>query len=157
MTARIVPMTAAHIDGFMPFEHEMFGTEAWTARSYRDELADKRYRHYVVAEDEDGTLLGWAGVMVVADTAQIMTVGVVPAAQRQGIGQLLVDALLDEARRRGAESVILEVRVDNAAGAAPLPPQRLRRPAGRRGYYGHGRVDGLEMQRVLMTPDGPGR
>lgn len=149
MTVRIVPMTRAHIDAFMPYEHEMFGTEAWTAGSYRDELADTRYRHYVAAEDEDGTLLGWAGVMIVADTAQIMTVGVIPTAQKRGIGQRLLDALLDEARRRGAEAVVLEVRVDNE------PALRLYRRNGftdlrvRRGYYGHGRVDGLEMQRVL--------
>lgn len=149
MTVRIVPMTRAHIDAFMPYEHEMFGTEAWTAGSYRDELADTRYRHYVAAEDEDGTLLGWAGVMIVADTAQIMTVGVIPAAQKRGIGQRLLDALLDESRRRGAEAVVLEVRVDNE------PALRLYRRNGftdlrvRRGYYGHGRVDGLEMQRVL--------
>lgn len=149
MTVRIVPMTRAHIDAFMPYEHEMFGTEAWTAGSYRDELADTRFRHYVAAEDEDGTLLGWAGVMIVADTAQVMTVGVIPAAQKRGIGQRLLDALLDESRRRGAEAVVLEVRVDNE------PALRLYRRNGftdlrvRRGYYGHGRVDGLEMQRVL--------
>src|SRR5438067_2279515 len=110
MTARIVPMTRAHIDAFMPYEHEMFGTEAWTARSYRDELADARYRHYVAAEDDDGELLGWAGLMIVGDSAQIMTIGVIPSAQRGGIGQLLLDALLDEARRRGAGAVYLEVR-----------------------------------------------
>src|SRR5437763_12050358 len=107
MTSRIVPMTAAHIDAFMPYESEVFGTEAWTARSYRDELADRRFRHYVAAADEDASPLGWAGVMAVGDTAQAMTIGVVPAAQRRGVGQLLLDALLDEARGRGAEFVIL--------------------------------------------------
>lgn len=149
MTARIVPMTRAHIDAFMPHEHEMFGTEAWTARSYRDELADTRYRHYVAAEDDDGALLGWAGVMVVGDSAQIMTIGVVPDAQRRGIGQLLLDALLDEARRRGAEAVFLEVRVDNAPALALYRRNGFTDLRVRRGYYGHGRVDGLEMQRAL--------
>lgn len=149
MTTRLVPMTREHIDALWPYEHELFGSEAWTKSAYRDELADRRHRHYVVAEDEHGALLGWAGVLVLPDHAQILTVGVVPAAQRQGIGQQLLDGLLEEGRRRGAVAAFLEVRVDNA------PAQRLYRRNGftdlriRRGYYDAGRADALEMQRVL--------
>ena len=61
----------------------MFGPEAWTADGYRDELADTRHRYYLAAVDEDGALLGWAGVRVIADTAEILTVGVIPV-QRGG-------------------------------------------------------------------------
>jgi len=149
MTPVIVPLTRAHIDAFWPYEHLLFGNDAWTKAMYRDEIADHRYRHYVVAEDDDGRLLGWAGVLVLPDHAQVMTIGVVPEAQRQGIGQQLLDALLDEARRRGASTVFLEVRTSNDAA------QRLYRRNGftdlrvRRGYYDAGRADALEMQRVL--------
>ena len=149
MTAVLVPMTNAHIDELMPYEKAMFGTEAWTRSGYRSELADTAYRHYLAAEDANGRLLGWAGVMVVADVAQILTVGVIPEVRRQGIGQQLLDALLAEARRREASAVFLEVRVDNEAA------QELYRRNGfttlrvRRGYYDHGRVDAVEMQRVL--------
>ena len=145
----LVPMTAAHIDALMPYEHEMFGTEAWTAASYREELADTRHRHYLAAEDDAGRLLGWAGVMVVADAAQILTIGVVPEARRQGLGQRLLDALLAEAGRRGAAAVFLEVRVDNEAALELYRRNGFRQLRVRRGYYGHGRVDGVEMQRVL--------
>ncbi|MGN6606780.1 MAG: ribosomal protein S18-alanine N-acetyltransferase [Jatrophihabitans sp.] len=153
MTARIVPMTRAHIDALMPYEHEMFGTEAWSYASYRDELADKRFRAYYAAEDttdgRDGDLLGWAGVMVVGDTAQVLTVGVVPAARRRGIGQQLLDTLLDEARRRGAEQTVLEVRVDNEPALALYRRNGFADLRVRRGYYANGRVDALEMQRAL--------
>jgi ribosomal-protein-alanine N-acetyltransferase len=87
--------------------------------------------------------------MVVAEDAQILTIGTVPHRQREGIGQALLDELLDEAKRRGATAVFLEVRVDNE------PARALYRRNGfvdlrvRRGYYENGRVDGLEMQRVL--------
>jgi [ribosomal protein S18]-alanine N-acetyltransferase len=96
----VLPMTRQHISVLMRYEQAMFGPEAWTADGYRRELADKRHRYYIAAVGEDDSLLGWAGVRVVADAAEILTVGVVPHARGQGIGARLVEMLLDEARRR---------------------------------------------------------
>ena len=150
MTVVLVPMTNQHVDELMPYEKTMFGTEAWTRSGYRSELADTRFRHYVAAEDEDGRrLLGWAGIMVVADAAQILTIGVIPEARRQGIGQLLLNALLAEATRREATAIFLEVRVDNDAAQQLYRHNDFSTLRVRRGYYDHGRVDAVEMQRAL--------
>ena len=148
MTA-VVPMTVDHIDALMPYEREMFGSEAWTVSGYRTELADRRHRYYVAAEDADGALLGWAGVMVVADAAEILTVGVVPDARRRGIGTVLLHELLAEARRRGAAEAFLEVRVDNDGARAMYEREGFAEVGRRRGYYDHGRVDAVVMRREL--------
>jgi ribosomal-protein-alanine N-acetyltransferase len=145
-TARIVAMRAAHVDALMPYERDMFGTEAWTRSSYLAEVADHRLRHYVAAEDAEGALLGWAGVMVVGATAEILTVGVVPAARRRGLGRDLLHALLAEASTRGATEVFLEVRVDNAAAIALYESEGFSRMGVRRGYYDAGRVDALTLR-----------
>jgi ribosomal-protein-alanine N-acetyltransferase len=145
----LVPMTVAHIDALMPYEREMFGTEAWTVSGYRTELADARNRYYVAAEGPDGELLGWAGVMVVADAAEILTVGVVPSARRQGLGVRLLAALLVEAARRGAREAFLEVRVDNEAARSLYAREGFAEVGVRRGYYDAGRVDAVVMQREL--------
>lgn len=145
----IVPMTAQHIDALMPYEREMFGTEAWTVSGYRTELADSRHRYYVAAESPDGKLLGWAGVMVIADAAEVLTVGVVPSARRQGIGRRLLDALLTEARSRGAREAFLEVRVDNEAARKLYEREGFAEVGLRRGYYNAGRVDAVVMNREL--------
>ncbi len=147
--AVVVPMTTAHIDALMPYERELFGPEAWTAHGYRTELADTRSRYYLAAEDGSGALLGWAGVMVVADAAEILTVGVVPAARRRGIARLLLHALADEARRRGAREVFLEVRVDNVAARTLYESEGFAQVGLRPGYYDAGRVDGVVMRREL--------
>jgi ribosomal-protein-alanine N-acetyltransferase len=144
---RIVPMRAEHIDAVMPFEREMFGPEAWTAGGYRSELADHRFRRYLVAEDADGVLLGWAGVRVVADEAEVLTVGVVPAARRRGIATILLRALIEEAVRRRASAVFLEVRVDNAGARALYAREGFVDIGLRRGYYDSGRVDAVTMRR----------
>ncbi len=149
MVVEVVPMRAAHIDALMAYEQEMFGTEAWTADGYRDEIADTRHRHYLAAVDENGALLGWAGIRVVADSAEILTVGVIPAARRQGIGARLLAMLLDEARRREATEAFLEVRIDNTAAQRLYERANFVRVGTRRGYYGGGRVDAVVMRRAL--------
>jgi [ribosomal protein S18]-alanine N-acetyltransferase len=143
----IVPMTPAHIEALMPYEREMFGTEAWTVSGYRTELADARHRYYVAAEGPDGELLGWAGVMVIADAAEILTVGVVPSARRRGIARRLLDALLAEAKTRGALEAFLEVRVDNDAARMLYETAGFVDVGLRRGYYDAGRVDAVVMKR----------
>jgi ribosomal-protein-alanine N-acetyltransferase len=145
----VVPMTKAHIDAVMPYEREMFGTEAWSADGYRAELADTRHRYYLAAVDENESLLGWAGIRVVGDTAEILTVGVVPQARRQGIGGRLLAMLLDEARRRGAIEAFLEARVDNTAAQQLYEHALFVRVGIRRGYYAGGRVDAVVMRRVI--------
>ena len=111
VASTIVAMTAAHIPALMEHEHELFGAESWSASSYRSELADTRNRRYLVAEDADGTLLGWAGILLLGDAAEILTVGVATSAQRRGIGRQLLTALLDEAGRHDVREVFLEVRI----------------------------------------------
>jgi [ribosomal protein S18]-alanine N-acetyltransferase len=147
----IVPMRREHINELLPYEVDLFGSEAWSRASYLDELADTRYRRYLVAVD-DGRLVGWAGVRVLPPSAEILTVGVVPSARRRGIGTQLLTALTDEARRRGADEVFLEVRVDNEAAQTLYEREGFYRLGVRRGYYEGGRVDAVTMRAALLLP-----
>lgn len=144
-------MTAQHVDALMSFERDMFGTEAWSRASYRSELADTRRRHYVAAEDDANALLGWAGVMIIATTAEILTVGVVPHARRRGIARTLVGELLGEARGRGADEAFLEVRFDNGAARNLYATEGFVELGVRRGYYDGGRVDAVTMRKDLAA------
>jgi ribosomal-protein-alanine N-acetyltransferase len=144
-------MQPADVDAVMPYEREMFGTEAWTRNGYRRELADRRHRYYVAAESD--AMLGWAGVMIIGRTAEILTVGVVPDARRAGIARRLIATLLDEAQRRGATEVFLEVRVDNDAARALYGSEGFAELGRRRGYYDGGRVDAVTMRRSLEPGD----
>jgi ribosomal-protein-alanine N-acetyltransferase len=146
---RLVPMTGAHIDALMPFERDMFGTEAWTRSGYQGELADTRHRYYIAAEGPAGELVGWAGVMVIGETAEILTVGVVPSARRAGIARRMALELLAEATRRGAIEAFLEVRVDNVAARALYASEGFVEVGLRRGYYDAGRVDAVTMRKDL--------
>jgi ribosomal-protein-alanine N-acetyltransferase len=145
----IVPMTVGHVELLMAHERELFGTEAWSAASYHAEIADVRNRYYVAVEGDAGELLGWGGVLVAADQAEILTVGVVTAARRHGLARRMLSTLYAEARRRGARELFLEVRVDNAAAIALYESESFAEIDRRRGYYDHGRVDAVVMRREL--------
>jgi ribosomal-protein-alanine N-acetyltransferase len=142
-------MTAAHIDALMPYELDMFGTEAWSPEGYRAELADTQSRYYVAAETEDGALLGWAGAMFAGDAIEILTVGVVPEARRRGVARLLLADLLAAGTRRGAREAFLEVRVDNVAARELYRSDGFAEIGRRRGYYDGGRVDAVTMRKAL--------
>ena len=142
---RLRPMTSADLDVLMPYEDAMFGSEAWSRQSYEEELADTALRDYLVA-DEDGSLLGSGGLLTIAETSQILTVGVLPPARRRGIGRLLVRALVDIARRRAADEVLLEVRIDNEAARKLYESEGFAVLGMRRGYYDKGRVDAVTMR-----------
>lgn len=83
----------------------------------------------------DPAPLGFALGRNAADEAEILSLGVVPAARRGGIGQALVRAVLARAALGGARRLYLEVAEDNPAARALYGAAGFT-PVGRRpGYY----------------------
>jgi ribosomal-protein-alanine N-acetyltransferase len=161
MTVRLRPMTVDDLPAVMVLEEELFAPDTWTEAMYRDELSRGDTRFYVVAEfhlegevdEEDDeeqdaapVLVGYGGLIAYDDEAHVATLGVTAALQGEGIGSLLLDAMLAEADRR-SPVVLLEVRADNEAA------QHLYRRRGfveigrRRGYYQPSGADAVVMKR----------
>jgi len=100
--------------------------------------------------EPQGFALAWAA----AGDAELLTVAVVPAARRRGVGAGLVTAAGVAALVRGAASMHLEVGEDNA-GARALYTKLGYEEAGRRhAYYAGegGPVDAIVMRRSLPRP-----
>jgi ribosomal-protein-alanine N-acetyltransferase len=153
MTATLRGMTRADIDAVLRLEHEVFGEDAWTRQMLEGEIGQQpASRHYLVAED-DGVLVGYAGLLAAGGQADVLTIGVALDRWGQGTGTALLDGLLAEAARRGCTEVFLEVRTDNARA------QRLYRKYGftevgvRRGYYQPSGADALVMRRSARRRD----
>jgi ribosomal-protein-alanine N-acetyltransferase len=165
MTVRLRPMTPDDLPGVMKLEEELFAPDTWTEAMYRDELSRGDTRYYVVAEfhlegddeeDEeigDPVMVGYGGLIAYDDESHVATLGVTKALQGEGIGSLLLDALLAEADKR-SPVVLLEVRADNEAA------QHLYRRRGfieigrRRGYYQPSGADAVVMKRKRVRSIG---
>lgn len=146
MTAGFRVMLASDINAVAELEGVLFPIDAWPRQMFVDELAQAS-RHYLIAEDQ-GEIVGYAGLMCLAPVADVQTIGVLPEFEGRGIGTGLLTGLLTEASRRGATEVLLEVRADNPRA------QQLYRRFGfeqihlRPRYYRDG-VDALVMRTQL--------
>lgn len=147
MSARLRPMTPADLPAIMRLEEALFAPDTWTTAMYREELARPDTRLYLVAEDGDEAgVVGYGGLIAYDDEAHIATLGVAPDRQGEGLGALLLDALLAEADRR-SPVVLLEVRADNEV-AQGLYLRRGFVPVGRRPrYYQPSGTDAVVMRR----------
>jgi [ribosomal protein S18]-alanine N-acetyltransferase len=149
MNRTLRTMTPADLDAVLVLERSLFAEEAWSREMLEGELAEQpRSRYYLVADD-DGVITGYAGLLVAANQADVVTLAVATDRWGQGAGSALLEALLAEAARRRCTEVFLEVRADNTRA------QRLYRRYGfsqigiRKGYYQPSGADALVMRREV--------
>jgi [ribosomal protein S18]-alanine N-acetyltransferase len=142
------------VEAVQALDAELFGPTAWSAAMFWSELAAGESRWYVLAETADGRLAGYAGLLVSGREADVQTIGVAPAMQGRGVGTLLLRALTAEAARRGATSLVLEVRADNDAAIGLYAREGFERISVRRRYYQPGDVDAWIMRRRPLPPPG---
>jgi [ribosomal protein S18]-alanine N-acetyltransferase len=150
VSVRLRDMTAGDLPAVLALEEELFAPDTWTAAMYRDELARTDTRHYLVAVDEDGAVVGYAGLIAYPEEAHIATIGVTGAAQGRGIGARLLDTLLAEADTR-SRVVLLEVRADNELAQGLYRRRGFTEIGRRRGYYQPSNADAVVMRREVPT------
>ncbi len=137
------------IPAVMSIEEELFGPESWSDGMFWSELAERDTRRYLVEEDALGAVCAYAGLCAYAPhEAYIQTIAVAPAAQRRGVGEMLLLELLGEAQRRGCDHVDLEVRADNAPAIRLYERHGFVQIAVRRGYYQPTGADAIVMRRA---------
>jgi [ribosomal protein S18]-alanine N-acetyltransferase len=146
---RLRSATRDDLDAIMRIESVVFASDAWSRGTMLSELSNSN-THYIVAVQQEtpDTVYAYAGLLAPrgAEHAEIQTIAVAESARRQGLGRTLIDALVFEARVRGASNVFLEVRADNPAA------QRLYAAIGfaqiglRKRYYQPDDVDAIVMR-----------
>lgn len=108
-------------------------TDPWSETSFREALAGEGYTF--VALEEEGALIGYAGMLTVLDTADITNVAVLPAFRRQGLARRLLTALTAKAREQGVTRLQLEVRESNVAARTLYESLGFKADGKRKCYY----------------------
>lgn len=93
------------------------------------------FRRKQVEQAPAAPIIGFAGMWILLDEAHITTIGVSPDYRGRGLGEMLLVELFEEAMRRGAEWVTLEVRVSNDPAQALYTKYGFTRQGIRRRYY----------------------
>ena len=140
---RIVPMTADHLDEVAELERICFSTP-WSRNMLAEEL-DNALSAFLVALDESGKVVGYAGPQVVLDEGYITNVAVRPECRRQGIAGKLLQVFLDFAQGNHLAFLTLEVRASNYDAIALYGSRGFRSVGRRKNYYEHPKEDAIIM------------
>lgn len=91
------------------------------------------------------SIVGYAGLWLMVDEAHITTIAVSPRYQGQGVGELLLLALIDCAIALNARWLTLEVRVSNVIAQSLYRKYTFREMGVRKRYYSDDGEDALVM------------
>lgn len=143
------------LDSIMSLETSTFETDAWSADSMRADLTST-HTHYIVAhrDSSPGAIEGYAGLLAPrgGNDGDIQTIAVSVGARRLGLGRLMMNALLAEARSRRAREIFLEVRADNLGAQALYDSLGFVGIGVRPHYYQPDDVDAIIMKLTLKDP-----
>jgi len=158
VTSRLREMRWWDIDRVLELEKDLFPEDAWSRGMFWSELAHARgpeaTRRYVVAEDAEGRLVGYAGLAAAGDLADIQTVAVARDQWGTGLGGQLLTELLRAATAFECAEVMLECRIDNIRAQKLYERFGFEAIGFRRGYYQPGNVDALVMRLTTQSDSG---
>ena len=145
MTYTITLMTYDDIPQVAAIERQCF-PDPWSERMLREHL-DNQCAAALVARGEDGTVLGYGGLLVVLDEGYITNIAVRPEYRRQGIAADILKVFENFARGNRLAFLTLEVRASNTAARALYEKLGYVQAGVRRNYYEHPREDAIIMTR----------
>lgn len=127
-------------------EAECFPGEPWSFQMLASSFGSDNF-HGVLAED-GGEIIGYGGITVAADTADIANVAVTEPYRHSGVGTAVIGELLRVAAACGAKKVFLEVRVSNSIAMELYLKNGFKGAYARTRYYSDGE-DCLVMVRAI--------
>ena len=127
---------------------KMCFSDPWSEKSIASEVVNP-LSYWLVAE-VDGEIAGYVGSQSVLDAADMMNLAVSPVYRRQGIGQALVNSLVEYLQGNGIIALFLEVRVSNAQAIALYQKMGFIQIGRRPKYYNNPREDALILRKELV-------
>ena len=124
--------------------------DAWVYKTLCELLEQDSIELLIVYQSDK--IVGYCLYQMIFEQAEILRIGTHPDYQRQGIASQLFDVLNKELKIKEVESLLLEVRADNAPAIALYERQGFAVIHRRKGYYqqpSQPSVDALIMQRLL--------
>lgn len=132
-------------------EKVLFADAPWSMGQFKEEFKGVPRTHlFIVALDTSDEIIGYAAVMVPAPgvEADVLTVGVLAAHRKAGIGTAFMERLEFWAQEKGSNAMMLEVGVDNTGAIALYGSLGYSNVSVRKNYYGTG-ADALVMRKEL--------
>ena len=132
MEYQLVPMDRSHLAAVAALERLCF-TTPWNEAMLEGELYNDT-ASFIVAQRDDGEVLGYAGLHVILDEGYIDNVAVRPEYRRQGVADRLLDVFCRFGQAHLA-FLTLEVRPSNTSAVALYEKHGFKEAGRRKDYY----------------------
>lgn len=135
------PMTASDINEVMEVEKSVYPFP-WTKGIFADCIR-VNYECWVAIRDD--TIIAHAVLSVAAGESHILNLAVDKSCQHQGVGKQLLSHMIDIARIKAADMILLEARPSNFAAIRLYEKNGFNEIGVRKGYYpaNNGKEDAL--------------
>lgn len=140
-------MTLSDVKDVSEIEAKSFATP-WSPDAFEQEIRDNKLAVYYVAEEHD-RVVGYAGFWDVVGELHITNVAVSPEKRGKGIGDLLMEALVQHASSGDYIALTLEVRVTNTVAINLYKKFGFVSMGVRRGYYTDTKEDAMIMWKEI--------
>ena len=141
-------MAAVDLDTIYLLEKTCF-QDAWSLADFEYELTKNPYSQMWVLEI-DGEIVGYYGIWVIFDRAELTTIAIIDKKRGNGYGKLLLEHALSEARNAGCEYISLEVRVSNKLAQSLYESAGFEVITIRKDYYKTNHEDAYMMMKGLI-------
>ena len=142
MSIQIVPMNADHLEELEKLERICF-SRPWSRKMLAEELENQCSAFLVAQDSITQQVLGYAGLLVMADEGYITNVAVFPEFRRQGVAAKLIAVFENFARGNKLAFLTLEVRPSNTAAIALYKGFGFEEVGRRKNYYDLPKEDAL--------------
>lgn len=141
MEIRIRRMVQSDAPAAAALERACF-SRPWSENAYLSTLADENAL-YLIAEKEDGELVGTCGLLDILGEGDISNVAVSRSFRRRKIAERMLTELLKQGRERGITAFTLEVRASNEAAIRLYEKLGFTSEGRRKNFYEQPREDAL--------------
>lgn len=121
----------------------------WNTNILKKEVLNKNCR-YIVAKSDNGEILGFAGILINFDTIEIMNIVVKKKYRRQGIGEKLLENLINMSKEMNFDSLNLEVNSKNRPALEMYKKFGFEQIGSRKKYYNN-KDDAILMKKQLKN------
>ena len=143
-TVNVRKMTKNDIKQIMDIESVSFGDFHWKPEAFAAEI-ENNIGHYFVAEDEKRHLIAYGGFWLIVDEAHITTIAVHPLYRKQGLGEKILQKMIETGYEKGVKWFTLEVRASNIAAQNLYYKYNFKSLGLRRKYYQDNDEDAMIM------------
>ncbi|APH20209.1 ribosomal protein S18-alanine N-acetyltransferase [Clostridium botulinum] len=140
----VLPFSLEHIDGVIEIDNLSFSVP-WSRNSYETELKNKFAKYIVVLNKETNKVLGFAGMWLIIDECHITNIAVHPNYRGLGIGNILMNEIIDICKEHNLTGITLEVRESNTAAKNLYYKYGFKDSGIRKGYYADNNENALLM------------